>query len=289
MTELRRMNIGKLQVQAFDSTAKRRRPNRKHHHNFFEMLYILEGSTKIKVRRGRYHAKVGDLVVYYPGEDHLEHVQPGRWSYVCLRFPEPRLGAGLAFPDKRVLPPVVSLPWPDRFQKLFEMMMFDLKAQDSWTDIMSKAYLVQFAVLLRRALREFRGGRTDPASQRSSRIEKAIDMIHDSLTGDLSLKELAHKAFMSESSFSHLFKDLTGIPPKKYATRVRIARAKEMLETTELTVKEIAAELGYDDPHYFSRIFKKTAGKPPSAFRSKSRKVHPLRKSVHLPSSRNGR
>ena len=47
--------------------------------------------------------------------------------------------------------------------------------------------------------------------------------------------------------------------------------------------------LGYKDAHYFSRAFKKTVGKPPSAFRSKSKKVHPVRKPVHLPPSRNRR
>ncbi|MFC1672197.1 AraC family ligand binding domain-containing protein, partial [Planctomycetota bacterium] len=237
MAELRRMKIGKLQVQAFESSAKKYKPHTKHHHDVFELLYILEGSTKIKIRRGRYHAHVGDLVVYYPNEDHEEHIQPGRLSYVCLRFPTPKLGTGLAFPTKRLMPPVISLPRPERFQKLFEMMMLDLNVNDSWTDIMSKAYLVQFAVLLRRALREIHGGPEEVTSQRSSRIENAIDMIHDSLTGDLSLKELAHRAFMSESSFSHLFKDLTGVAPKKYAAGVRIARAKEMLETTDLSIK----------------------------------------------------
>jgi AraC-like DNA-binding protein/quercetin dioxygenase-like cupin family protein len=282
MADLRRMNTGRLQVQVISNDAPRRRPNRRHHHNVFEMLYILEGSTHIRIRRRKYVARVGDLVIYYPGEDHEEQVQPGPWTIFVLRFPQPRLGAGVSFPDKRRTPPVVALPWPERFQKLFELMLLDLKVSDSWTDIMSKAYLVQFAVLLRRALRSIQSGR-EVASERSARIEKAIDMIRESLNADLSLKELARRAFMSESSFSHVFKDLTGIPPKRYAIRTRIARAKELLETTDLSVKEIAVELGYEDPHYFSRAFKKVVGRPPTAFRNKSRKVHRLRKRVHLP------
>lgn len=279
---LNRMKTGRLQVQAIAREVRRRQPNRKHHHNVFELLYVLEGSTHIRIRRRKHVARVGDLVIYYPGEDHEECVQPGRWSVFVLRFPRPRLGAGMEFPDRRLTPPVVSLPWPERFGKLFELMMIDLKVTDSWTEIMSKAYLVQLAVLLRRALRA-RGadGEREVASEKSARIEKAIDMIRESLDADLSLKELARRAFMSESSFSHVFKDLTGIPPRRYAIQTRIARAKEMLETTDLSVKEIAAELGYEDPHYFSRQFRKLAGRPPSAFRRKSRKVHPFRKRVH--------
>jgi AraC-like DNA-binding protein len=87
---------------------------------------------------------------------------------------------------------------------------------------------------------------------------------------------------MSESSFSHVFKELTGVSPKRYAIQTRIARAKELLSGTDLSVKEIAAELGYDDPHYFSRQFRKVAGRPPSDFRPKGRKVHHSRKRVHL-------
>jgi AraC family transcriptional regulator, arabinose operon regulatory protein len=265
---LNKMKTGKLQVQISTSDEPGCRPNRKHHHNVFEMLYVLEGSTHIKIRRKKYVGNVGDLLIYYPGEDHEEQVQPGRWTVFVLRFPQPKLGAGVSFPDKRRTPPVVSLPWPERFQKLFELMLLDSKVIDAWTDIMAKAYLVQLAVLLRRALREVLSGSERPAgSERSLRIEKAIDMIHDSLTGDLSLKELARRAFMSESNFSHVFKDLTGVPPKRYAIQTRIARAKELLAGTDLSIKEIAAELGYDDPHYFSRQFRKLAGKPPSAFR----------------------
>ncbi len=289
MGELRRMKVGGLQVRAISQTVGRRSVNRRHHHNVFELLYVLEGSTHISIRGRRYVARAGDLAVYYPGEDHEECVQPGPWSIICLRFPRPRPGSGVSFPARRRMPPVISLPWPERFQKLFELMMLDIPVQDPWTGVMSKAYMVQFAVLLRRALRELHSGR-EVTSERSARIEKAIDMIRDSLTADLSLREMARRAFMSESSFSHVFKDLTGIPPKRYARRARMARARELLETTDRSVKEIAAELGYDDPHYFSRAFKKVVGRPPTAFRkrtaprgrAKSRKVHRSRKGVHL-------
>jgi AraC-like DNA-binding protein len=147
---------------------------------------------------------------------------------------------------------------------------------------MSKAYLVQFAVLLRRALRAVRGGRRREDDDRTVRVEGAIDLIRESLTADLSLRELARRAFMSESGFSHLFKDMTGIPPKRYAMHVRMARARELLETSRLSVKEIAAELGFSDQHYFSRAFRKVTGRPPTAFRSRSRKVHRTGRRVHL-------
>ena len=96
-----------------------------------------------------------------------------------------------------------------------------------------------------------------------------MEMIHDGLGCGLSVRDLARHSAMSESGFSHTFKNVAGIPPRRYQIQERIARARELLETTELSVKEIAAQLGYDDPHYFSRVFRRVTGKPPSAVRGR--------------------
>jgi transcriptional regulator GlxA family with amidase domain len=96
-------------------------------------------------------------------------------------------------------------------------------------------------------------------------------MIHDGLGCGLTVRDLARRTAMSESGFSHTFKAVAGIPPRRYAIQARIARARELLETTRLSIKEVAAQLGYDDPHYFSRCFRRVTGRPPSAVRSRGR------------------
>ena len=273
MGYLFRMAAGRLQAYAAVMDRAADWTMDEHHHEVFELIYLLEGAMRIRIRGRMHRAGVGDLIIYHPGEDHRETFPAGRLSAVVLRFRPPRLGRGVRFPSKRATPPVVRLPWHERFRKLFEGMILDAKVEDAWTEALSQAYLVQFAVLLHRALRSIgRGGRTPrgPADDRAGRIAGAMAMIRDGLGCGLTVRDLARHSAMSESGFSHTFKAVAGIPPRRYAIQARIARARELLETTGLSVKEIAAQLGYDDPHYFSRCFRRHTGRTPSAVRRDS-------------------
>ncbi len=113
---------------------------------------------------------------------------------------------------------------------------------------------------------------TTPQPQIAAKIEdgrlrQVIDYIHDHLSADLSLKELASLAAMSPFHFSRSFKAATGYSPLQYVIGCRIAFAKVLLKTTKLTVSEIAYRSGYDDAARFSQHFKKRVGASPSTFR----------------------
>jgi two-component system response regulator YesN len=84
---------------------------------------------------------------------------------------------------------------------------------------------------------------------------------------DLSLHEVAAHVNVSASHFSAVFSRETGETFKEYLTGVRIKKAKELLKTTSLKTFEIAYQVGYKDPHYFSAVFKKQTGLSPSEFR----------------------
>ena len=88
---------------------------------------------------------------------------------------------------------------------------------------------------------------------------------------NLSLPEVAGQAHLSPSHFCTVFSQQTGQSFKEYLTDVRIQRARELLRTTALKSFEIADQIGYGDPHYFSYVFRKHTGVSPSAFRSGTR------------------
>ncbi len=81
------------------------------------------------------------------------------------------------------------------------------------------------------------------------------------------LPELYKRLNVSPQYLIRLFNRALGMTPGKYVTRVRIAAAKDLMRCTNLSGKEIAYEIGLDNPHYFSRLFKKSEGLTPQAFK----------------------
>ena len=76
---------------------------------------------------------------------------------------------------------------------------------------------------------------------------------------------------MSVSGFSHKFKRILGVAPKKYFMNIKIDTSKELLRFTNLSIKEIANKVGFENSLYFSRLFKQETNLSPSEYRNKSK------------------
>ena len=98
---------------------------------------------------------------------------------------------------------------------------------------------------------------------------KAKDFITNHFRNpNLSLNSVASYVNMSPNHFCSVFSQEAGETFTEYLTKVRLKKAKELLKTTSLRAAEIAYGVGYNDPHYFSYIFKKWEGVTPKEFRS---------------------
>ena len=100
-------------------------------------------------------------------------------------------------------------------------------------------------------------------------IEKAIAYLEQHAHSEISAAEVARSAFVSISTLSHTFKKQTGMSLSEYVTQIRIETACELLRTTTGNLSRIAFTVGFQDPAYFSRIFKKTIGLTPLLYRKK--------------------
>ncbi|ATD67355.1 AraC family transcriptional regulator [Luteimonas chenhongjianii] len=96
---------------------------------------------------------------------------------------------------------------------------------------------------------------------------RCVDLMHARLSEDISLDELAAEAQLSPFHFARMFKQSVGVPPRAYLTRLRMERACELLEGTELSVTEIALEVGYSSNQVLARIFRKHQQMSPSDYR----------------------
>jgi two-component system response regulator YesN len=91
-------------------------------------------------------------------------------------------------------------------------------------------------------------------------VRALVALVHAAYAEDLSLQAFATEHNVSLSYFSRLFKDEVGMTFSDYLTRVRIEKAKELLERRDLRLGDISVLVGYDDPKYFGQIFRKIAG-----------------------------
>ena len=105
-------------------------------------------------------------------------------------------------------------------------------------------------------------------SETSSRpVMECIHLIEKRYSENLSLEEICQKISVSKNYFCYLFKREMGVSIWSYLTNVRLQHAKKLLEETELRSYEIAFQVGYDNPSYFSKIFKKYENMTPNEYR----------------------
>ena len=94
-------------------------------------------------------------------------------------------------------------------------------------------------------------------------------MMREDVRGELSLGEFAQSVNLSVWRLCHIFKSDVGMPPIRYLRLLRMERAKDLLESSFLSVKEIAFRVGLNDESHFVRDFKSTYGFSPALYRSK--------------------
>ncbi|MBI9104215.1 MAG: AraC family transcriptional regulator [Spirochaetales bacterium] len=100
-----------------------------------------------------------------------------------------------------------------------------------------------------------------------TKLARCIRQIEENYTEEINLKSLADENGLSYPHFIKTFGAVYGTSPLQYILKMRISRATELLETTDLNITEIGFECGFGDSNYFSRLFRKRMGVSPGKFR----------------------
>ncbi len=150
---------------------------------------------------------------------------------------------------------VISFPEPKEVNLLFRQMFSLFKNQDALF------YMETMGAVIRILAAMGRGASGTPAP------EKAVAYLHRHFAQAVTVEQLAMLESKSVSQLRRDFVRKLGKSPKQYLTEIRMRAACHMLCTTRDQVEQIAAECGYEDSHYFCRLFRKEMGCTPSQYR----------------------
>lgn len=109
-------------------------------------------------------------------------------------------------------------------------------------------------------------GKRKTLSERD-RITQAISFMEQNLSGPIDIPSVANSYGFSSSGFRRVFKSMTGVAPICFLNNLRIQKAKHLLLTRDLFVKQVAAQCGFSSVEYFCSSFIKAVGRSPSDFR----------------------
>jgi AraC-like DNA-binding protein len=160
--------------------------------------------------------------------------------------------------------PVAHLGKSPELVGLFEELAREMAAGCAPRDLL---YASQLLTHLLGVMIRLRSTARDHRPDARSRVLQTIAHLRNRPQLTLSTDEAASMADLSVSQFSALFRELTGESPKRFATRIKMIRARQLLADTGRTVQRISGELGFSDPLYFSRLFRSVNKISPSEFR----------------------
>ncbi len=150
------------------------------------------------------------------------------------------------------------------YQTLFRAMIYELQmCKDSYPEML-EMYLRQIFIKLQRY---FKTSLKTDNFHAAEEIDKATAYFNEHYSEPISIDAYAAEHHFSTSWFIRNFKLYTGSTPMQYILSKRIYNAEALLQNTQYNVTEIARIVGYDNPLYFSRIFRKAKGLSPSEYR----------------------
>lgn len=130
-----------------------------------------------------------------------------------------------------------------------------------------RASLLMLQLVRKHSTIEDRDRRIATGSLSPSRLSRVCEAMNADLSAEVSLAQMARLCGVTYHHFCHAFKASTGLPPHRWLIEARINRACELLRTTNRTIADIAAAVGYEDPTQLARAFRARRGTTPVLYR----------------------
>jgi AraC family transcriptional regulator, arabinose operon regulatory protein len=231
------------------------------------LIHTIDGRGRFAHRGGELLARPGDFALLAPGTVHDYSVESEllHWELLWVHFhPRPFWMDLLRWPE--CAPGLMNLTasatatsqLTDAFHRCHALATSSRPRRDA----LAMNALEHLLLML-----DEQNPRSHQRRPIDQRVQAAMDFMCRHLGQRLSIDDIADHCGLSSSRLAHLFREQTGTTPQKFLEAQRLDRARQLLSHTQLSIKQVAAEVGFESQFYFSLRFKRMTGKNPSAFR----------------------
>jgi len=236
-----------------------------------EFVLIVRGRGVLKYRRKVVPLRGGDLFLIRPFEPH-EFIGEGECEHIAVHFDfspsvpsrgrvDRRKPYEVVFPRGAGIATQTPLPLRGPVASALSELVRVREDGDA-------AGLLHASALLATVIARLIQTRpTSGEARNRAKLERAIAMIERDPTRVMKVADLAREADLSVPHFNRLFRDWTGRTPMDYLRRHRVEVARQLLSDVDLSIKQVAKRVGFDDPYHFSRVFRQVDGLSPSDYR----------------------
>ncbi|MFC4213561.1 helix-turn-helix domain-containing protein [Pedobacter petrophilus] len=235
------------------------------------LIYCVEGKGQVTLDKNKYTINPGDFFVIPFGKPHAYQTDiENPWTIYWCHFKGEQTDEIIKQIYNKFGSFKASVPFTDSRIELFNKLYQNLEKGYSFENI---SYV---NLLFPQFLGSFLFNQKftpNLALDTPDIIDLSIQLMQENIFKSLSLKELAEHVNSSPSNYSAVFRKKTGFPPVAYFNHLKIQKACQFLQFTDLRIKEIALRLGIEDQYYFSRLFTKIMSCSPSTYREQKTAV----------------
>lgn len=228
--------------------------------------YCVKGAGFCELGGRRFSVEPGDIMVVPSGVPHAYGSHPDEpWSIHCFHAMGRHVPALLAELGVSVQRPTLHVGHQRDIILLFSELRSSLEDDYSEPRLLyaSRVLSYLFGSMIRA------GAESSPSGPgASSRVRSTLEHMRRHFAAPLRVETLASMAQLSTSQYAVRFRELTGDSPKNYFMALRLHRAAQLLDTTSASITAIARSVGFDDPLYFSRVFRRLHEVSPSDYRA---------------------
>jgi len=232
----------------------------------YQLLYIASGKGHFYFDGKEHIIEPGNMILYRPGETQLYYYYAKEKTEVYwVHFTGCDVDTILDYYQMPTTENVFYTSTSPDYEWMYRQMIQELQlCRPNYEELLS-LLLRHIFMIINRYIQEGQTG----GSQIQNEIERATHYFKEHYHEPISIEDYAESRHMSLSWFIRNFKQIVKMTPLQFITNLRITNAKSLLESTSYNITEIAQTVGYDNPLYFSRQFKKYTGVSPKEYKRK--------------------